>query len=269
MARRHCNHFSVTGIKQVMNIVFALLRTQTMMQNRKPGWLAAILAASLFALPANAGNVNKSITIGDNTETGSESTVNGSISVGSGATVNGSLSTVNGTIRVDENSRIGDVETVNGSIRVASGSVVDDVGSVNGSIRLGENVTVEGEISVVNGKISLGKGTTVEDDVSNVNGEFQITGAEIGGDLSTVNGDVWLNEGSTVQGKLLVEKPGGWGWNRNKRKPRIVIGPGSRVVGNIDLEREVELYISESAEVGGVTGEMSMDDAVRFSGNRP
>ena len=37
----------------------------------------------------------------------------------------------------------------------------------------------------------------------------------------------------------------------------------------IRLEREVELYISESAEVGGVKGKMSMDDAVRFSGKKP
>ena len=39
--------------------------------------------------------------------------------------------------------------------------------------------------------------------------------------------------------------------------------------GVIKLEREVKLYISENAEVGGVEGVMSMDDAVRFSGKRP
>jgi hypothetical protein len=53
------------------------------------------------------------------------------------------------------------------------------------------------------------------------------------------------------------------------RKPRIVVGPGSRVEGKIILKREVELFISETAEVGGVEGEMSMDDAIRFSGKRP
>jgi hypothetical protein len=37
----------------------------------------------------------------------------------------------------------------------------------------------------------------------------------------------------------------------------------------IELEREVDLFISESAEVGGVSGEMTMDDAVRFSGDQP
>ena len=61
----------------------------------------------------------------------------------------------------------------------------------------------------------------------------------------------------------------GWGWNNNQRRPKIIIGPDSKVLGDIVLEREVELFISESAEVGGVSGEMSMDDAVRFSGSRP
>jgi DUF4097 and DUF4098 domain-containing protein YvlB len=175
---------------------------------------------------------------------------------------------VNGTIRVGENSRIGDAETVNGSIRLASGVTADDIGSVNGSIRLGENVNVAGEIEVVNGRITLGEGTEVADDVSNVNGEMSFTGATIGGDVSTVSGDITLNAGSVVQGDLIVEKPGGWGWKDN-RKPRIVIGPGARVAGTIRLEREVELFISDAAEVGGVEGEMSMDDAVRFSGDRP
>ena len=68
-------------------------------------------------------------------------------------------------------------------------------------------------------------------------------------------------------GDVIVEKPKGW--NNTKGTPRVVIGPGSRVEGVIRLERKVKLYISESAEVGGVEGEMTLDDAVRFSGKRP
>ena len=69
---------------------------------------------------------------------------------------------------------------------------------------------------------------------------------------------------------MIVQEPGGWNSRKEKtRNPRVVIGPGSRVEGTIVLERKVKLYISESAEVGGVSGEMSMDDAVRFSGDRP
>jgi DUF4097 and DUF4098 domain-containing protein YvlB len=219
--------------------------------------------------PAHGLNLNKSVKVDAGSKTGGQSSVNGSISVGAGAVIDGSLETVNGSIRIDEDVTLEDAETVNGTIRIASGSSADDVSSVNGSIRLGKNVTVGGEIDVVNGKISLDSGTKVTDGVSNVNGEITLSGAEVGGNLSTVNGDVSLNDGATLRGDLIVEKPGGWGWNDNKRKPRIIIGPNSKVLGNIVLEREVELFISNSAEVGGVTGEMSLDDAVRFSGDRP
>lgn len=229
---------------------------------------AGILAFAIIG-PAQGWSLNKSIDIGDGVEAGGQSSVNGSISIGEGAVISGSVETVNGTIRIEKNARVEDAETVNGSIRMASGVTAEDVGSVNGSIRLGENVTIDGEVSVVNGKISLDRGTRVADDVSNVNGEISLTGAEIGGDLTTVNGDVTLDEGSTLRGNLIIEKPGGWGWNRDRRKPKVIIGPGSKVIGSIELEREVELFISESAEVGGVTGEMGMDDAVRFSGSRP
>jgi hypothetical protein len=129
-------------------------------------------------------------------------------------------------------------------------------------------VTVAGEVTVVNGKISLGKGTKVAHEVSNINGEIKLDGADVAHDLSTVNGDVTLSDGAIVRGDIIVEKPGGWN-NNSKREPRIIIGPGSSVLGTIVLERKVELFISDSAEVGGVSGVMSMDDAVRFSGSRP
>ncbi len=105
--------------------------------------------------------------------------------------------------------------------------------------------------------------------VSNVNGQITIVGAQVGGDIETVSGDVTITEGSTLVGDLIVEKPGGWGWGKKRRTPKIIIGPNSTVAGNIELEQKVELYISDSAEVGGVTGEMSMGDAVRFSGAKP
>ncbi len=230
---------------------------------------ATVIAVLLVFAPAHAVNMNKSISIADGGESSGESTVNGSISVGSGATVSGSVRTVNGTIRIGENARVEKAGTVNGSIRISSGARTDDLNSVNGSIKIGKNVAVSGGVDVVNGKISLGNGTNVARDVANVNGEITLTTAEVGGDLITVNGDVRLLDGSTLHGNLIVQEPGGWGWNRDKRKPKIIIGPESKVIGDIQLEREVELFISESAEVGGVTGEMTMGDAVIFSGNRP
>jgi hypothetical protein len=240
-----------------------------MLQKRKFASLMPGLLACLLIAPAQGASVNKSINLGDNSENGGQSTVNGSITVGDNSTVNGSLNTVNGTIRVGKNSRLKDADTVNGGIRIDSGSFVDDIDSVNGSIRLGTDVTVDGEIEVVNGKITLDKGTTVADGVSNINGEMEFIGARVGGNVSTVNGDISLRDASIVAGDLLVEKPGSWNRNKDKREPKIIIGPGSQVIGQIVLERKVELFISETAEVGGVSGEMSLDDAVRFSGAQP
>ena len=228
---------------------------------------SAGLAALLLIAPAYGLDMNKSIRIDAGSNTGGQSSVNGNIFVGEGSVIDGSLETVNGSIRVEEDVTLKDAETVNGTIRIASGSSAEDVSSVNGSVRLGENVNVTGEIQVINGKISLAAGSKVADDVSNVNGEISLSGAEVGGNLSTVNGDVSLDDGSTLRGDLIVQKPGGW--NSEKRKPKVTIGRNSRVLGNIILKREVELYISDSAEVGSVSGKMSMDDAIRFSGSSP
>ncbi len=227
------------------------------------------LLALVLLLPAEASDVNKSIRIGDGIESGGHSTVNGSITVGDDAKVSGSLETVNGTIRVGNGTVIRDAETVNGSIRIGSGVSARDISGVNGSITLGEQVTISGEVSVVNGKISLASGTTIEADVSNVNGEIEVTGAQIGGDLTTVTGDITLEGNSVIRGDLVVEKPRGWGSRDSNRDPKIIIGPGAEIVGEIRLEHEVKLYISETAKVGGVSGVMSLEDAVRFSGKRP
>jgi cytoskeletal protein CcmA (bactofilin family) len=160
--------------------------------------------------------------------------------------------------------------TVNGGLRLADGVKASDLTTVNGSINVGENGVIDGDVSAVNGRISIGNGSTVSEDVGNVNGQIGLAGAQIEGDLSTDNGDIELSDGAVVKGDLVVEKPSNWKWGKDKSsKPRIVIGPGSRVEGEIRLERKVELFISESAEVGEVTGEMSIDDAVRFSGERP
>ena len=191
---------------------------------------SAGLAALLLIAPAHGLNMNKSIKVDAGSNTGGQSSVNGNIFVGAGSVIDGSLETVNGSIRVEEDVTLKDAGTVNGTISLVAGS-------------------------------------KVADDVSNVNGEISLSGAEIGGNLSTVNGDVSLDDGSTLRGDLIVEKPGGW--HIGKRKPKVTIGQNSRVLGNIVLKREVELYISDSAEIGGVSGKMSMDDVIRFSGNSP
>jgi DUF4097 and DUF4098 domain-containing protein YvlB len=228
------------------------------------------LLVMLMAVPAFGASVNKSVKIAAGEESGGASSVNGSITVGADAVVTGGVRTVNGSIRVDDGAKIEGAKTVNGGIRLGDDVESASLGTVNGTISVGSRAKVSGEIDAVNGRISLASGAVVEDSVENVNGRIEMVAAEVGGDVSTVSGDVELEEASVVRGDLIVEKPNNWGWGKSKsRKPRIVIGPGSRVEGTIVLEREVELFISETAEVGGISGVMTMDDAVRFSGDSP
>lgn len=228
------------------------------------------LLIMLMAVPAIGATVNKSVKIEAGSEAGGASSVNGSITVGENAVVTGNVKTVNGTIRVDEGASIEAASTVNGGVRLSDKVKSESLNTVNGSIKVGENAAVDGEIQAVNGRITVAAGSTIKDGVSNVNGQIELTGTEVGADLKTVNGDITLEGESVVKGDLIVEKNSGWGWGKSKsRKPRIIIGPGSRIEGKIILKREVELFISDTAEVGGVEGEMSMDDAVRFSGKRP
>lgn len=224
----------------------------------------------LMALPALGATVNKSVKIEANSEASGATSVNGSISIGENAIVTGNVKTVNGTIRVDAGARIEKASTVNGGVRLSDNVKSHSLSTVNGTVKVGASTSVDGEVTTVNGRITIDNGGSVSKGVANVNGQIELSGAEVGGDLKTVNGDVNVGDGSVVKGDLVVEKSSGWGWGKSKsRKPRIVIGPGSRVDGKIMLEREVDLFISETAEVGGVEGEMRMDDAVRFSGKRP
>lgn len=226
------------------------------------------IALLMFAFQAQA-SVNKSVKIPDGGTASGASSVNGSVTVGTYATINGDLETVNGSIRIGEGTTLADAETVNGSLRVGDSVRARNLETVNGKILVGGNVTVDGGISAVNGKIEVGAGTQVARDVENVNGQIELSGSRISGGVKTVNGSVYVVDGAVVRGNLTVEKPNNRGWNWNSKKPRIVIGPGSTVEGTIYLEQEVELFLSDSATVGGVEGVMSLDDAQRFSGDRP
>ena len=117
--------------------------------------------------------------------------------------------------------------------------------TVNGAINIAENVLVDGEVEAVNGEIDLDTGSEVRRNVSNVNGKIELRASKVGGDVSTVSGDIELADAAEVMGDIVVEKPNGWGWgNKKSRIPKVVIGPGSRVHGDIRIEREAELYIS-------------------------
>jgi len=60
-----------------------------------------------------------------------------------------------------------------------------------------------------------------------------------------------------VHGGILVEKNKGieFGWgSRRPKVPRIIIGPGAIVDGELRFERKVDLYVHTTAKVGTVIG---------------
>ncbi len=189
---------------------------------------------------------------------------------------------VNGSIHIDGNQQAGNLETVNGSIRVEDGGSAEDISTVNGSIRLGERVTatsletvnggaeigadarISGSVETVNGSIVLGQRAEVTGRVENVNGRIALDAARVGEGIVTVGGDIEIGADSHVAGGLRVDKPSGW-FNWSDRKPRIVIGPRAVVDGPLEFRREVELYVSDSARIGAVSGAT----AQKFSGDHP
>lgn len=227
-----------------------------------------IVALLVLSVPAQ-GSVNKNIDIEAGATSEGARSVNGRVSVGDSATVSGKLSTVNGSIQVGQNATIQSAETVNGGIRVGASTQAADLKTVNGSIEIEDQARVGGSVTAVNGRIALGPNSTVARSLSNVNGEIALSGGRVEGQVSTVSGSVDLSNGASIGGDLVIEEPSGFSWGKDKRKPRIVIGPGCRIEGVIRADREIELYISDRAEVGGVEGKVSMADAVRFSGDRP
>ena len=203
---------------------------------------------------------------GDVTADGSSgaNTVNGSIHVPAG-THTGGVGTVNGSIRIDDNATVGSAGTVNGSVALGTHAAADTVGTVNGSITLGEGAHVARDVSTVNGSMTLKSGADVGGPLANVNGRIVLNDAHVAGGLRTVDGDIEVGGGSHVEGGILVKRNGGGWFNFNSHKPRIVIGPGAVVQGDLRFERTVELYVSDSATTGPITGAT----AIRFSGASP
>ena len=192
------------------------------------------------------------------------SKVNGSIRVDSGRTV-GALDTVNGSIHLGDNAQATDLETVNGSIEIGDGASAESADTVNGRITLGARTRIAKGIDSVNGSLVLGEGSDVTGKVANVNGAIRLTAAHIGGGIETVNGDIEIGADSRVEGGILVDKPS-FGWfNSPSKPPRVVIGPRAVVQGTLDFRRDVELLISESAQVGTIKGAT----ATRFPGEHP
>lgn len=189
--------------------------------------------------------------------------INGTVTVPAGQTVN-SASTVNGSVRIGERANVGEAETVNGSIQLAKGAVAGSLETVNGAVEVGEGAQVSGNIETVNGKLTVRANATVGGNIENVNGDIDIAQAHVKGRIETINADLNIGAQAKVDGGILYRKPK-LDWSSDRRPPRVVIGPGATIGGSLTFEREVQLYVSDTAKIGQVTGAKP----TRFTGPTP
>jgi hypothetical protein len=217
-----------------------------------PGLLAAM--TMMAALSACGGSYD-----GDESHK-----INGSIDVPAGKPP-GAVATVNGSIHIDDNAVVTSAATVNGGVRLGDHAAAASLSSVNGSITLGSGAHVSGDASSVNGALTLGDGADIAGALSNVNGKISLAAAHVGGGIKTINGGMDIGGASRVEGGILVEKPSGELLQIFHDVPRIVIGPGAAVHGDLRFERKVQLFVSDKATIGAVTGATP----IPFSGDTP
>jgi DUF4097 and DUF4098 domain-containing protein YvlB len=155
--------------------------------------------------------------------------------------------------------------TVNGSVHLGDHATATSLSSVNGSIALGAGAHLSGSASSVNGELTLGDGADISGSLSNVNGKITLNAAHVGGGIKTVSGSINIGGASHVEGGILVEKPSSELIQLVRDVPRIVIGPGATVQGELRFERTVRLFVSDKATIGPVTGAT----AIPFTGDTP
>ncbi len=178
--------------------------------------------------------------------------VNGSIHVPQGKAAT-AVSTVNGSIHLDDNAAVEAANTVNGGIHLGAHATAASLNTVNGSIVLGPEAKVSGGASTVNGDLNLKEGSEVTGRLANVSGTITLVGARVGGGINTVGANISITGASHVTGGIHVHEASG-GLLHFDDTPRIVIGPGATVEGELRFERKVDLFVSSRASIGSVTG---------------
>jgi cytoskeletal protein CcmA (bactofilin family) len=113
--------------------------------------------------------------------------------------------------------------------------------------------------------MTLNVGADVGGAVANVNGRIALKDAHVAGGLRTADGDIEVLGGSRVEGGIIVKRGNSGLFSFSSHKPHVVIGPGAVVQGDLRFERAVDLYVSDSATTGPITGA----SAIRFSGPSP
>lgn len=219
-----------------------------------PNRLLAFVLVGAFGLLAGCNRSD------DGSET---QKINGSVHVVAGKAPS-VAETVNGGVNIDDNAAVTAAHTVNGGIHLGAHAAADTLNTVNGDISIGAGAHVAKQAESVNGGVSLREGAEVLGAIGNVNGKIELIGAHVAGGIKTVNGDITIYGPSHVEGGILVQKTNGI-IHFGSGVPRIEVGPGATVQGDLRFEREVKLYVSDKATIGTVTGAT----AIAFTGDTP
>jgi cytoskeletal protein CcmA (bactofilin family) len=179
--------------------------------------------------------------------------VNGDASVGPGEHA-GDIHSVNGAVNVGAGAVVQAAGTVNGSVRLDDNAQASSLSTVNGSISLGNKSRVSGAVKSTNGDISMDPRADVAGSLYNVNGTISLDHAHVGGGIETTSGSITVGEGSRVDGGIVVNEVTSHGWNWSNHIPHVVIGPHAVVVGTLDFRRDVQLDVSDTAQIGPVKG---------------
>lgn len=171
--------------------------------------------------------------------------------------------TVNGGIDADAN--VTAAKTVNGGVHLGAHATASSLTTVNGPITLDAGARATGTVESVNGGLTLREGSEVGGPLENVNGKIELNSAHVNGGIKTVNGSIDITGNSRVERGILVQKAATDVVSFGNEPPRIVIGPGTTVEGELRFERVVQLYVSDRATIGPVVGAT----AIRFSGDAP
>jgi cytoskeletal protein CcmA (bactofilin family) len=166
-------------------------------------------------------------------------------------------------------------ETLTSDITLDPGARVSSVESMTGSITLSRGARVSGNVSSDYGAVVLEPESEVVGRLSSDAGSITIDGARVGRGISTTSGDINIGADSQIQGGILVRKRGVIGLSLGffqlgvpagrSTPPRVVIGPGATVSGQLRFKREVQLFVSERASIGPVEGATP----IIFTGERP
>lgn len=190
--------------------------------------------------------------------------IDGSVHVPAGKAP-GVAETVNGSVDVDDDARVTVARTVNGGIHLGAHAAAEAVNTVNGNITLGTGAHVAREVESVNGGVTLRDGAEALGVVGNVNGKIELTAAHVAGGIKTVNGSISIFGASHVEGGILVKKTANELIHFGNDVPRIEIGPGVTVQGDLRFERAVKLFVSDRATIGTVSGATP----ITFTGDTP